>query len=68
MKLKLIKGVVIAGRPGLAVGDVFEHPEAGSLIAAGYCEEAKESPEPQEIVTREPEIENRDFKPRKKGK
>lgn len=75
MRLKLIKSVVIEGRPGLRVGDEFEVAKDSGLVAAGYAVVVggeKDAPvveqaRPLPIETREPEVETRDPKFRRKG-
>lgn len=76
MRLRLIKSVVIEGRPGLRVGDEFEVAKDSGLVAAGYAvvvggekdapvvEQARPLPT---VETREPEVETRDPKFRRKG-
>lgn len=61
MKLKLIKPVVIQGRPGVLLGSVFEIEDRRGfeLLQLRIAEPARDvAPDP--IQTREPEVENRD--------
>ena len=74
MRLRLIKSVVIEGHPGLHVGDVFEVANGNNLVAAGYAvvvggdaAETNVASQPHPIETREPEVEARDPKFRRKG-
>jgi hypothetical protein len=74
MRLRLIKSVVVEGRPGLQVGDVFEVSQDSGLVASGYAVvvggdavETSVASQPHPIETREPEIESREPKFRRKG-
>ena len=74
MRLRLIKSVVVEGRPGVQVGDVFEVSKDSGLVAAGYAvvvggdaAETNVASQPHPIETREPEVEARDPKFRRKG-
>lgn len=63
MKIKIKDSIVIAGYPGVGLGDVIEVPDpvARGLINVGY---AVEFYSPPEIVeSRSPEVENRDIQP-----
>jgi hypothetical protein len=65
MKIRLLSGVVIKGKPGVRVGDVVDvsYNDAMELCGPGFAEvvsddAAKVTPEPVQV--REPEVENRD--------
>lgn len=64
MKIQIKRSVVVAGFPGVQVGDVIDAPEevAGNLIIEGIAAPWRESAlaPPEGIETREPEIEQRD--------
>ena len=71
MRLKLIQPVVIAGHPGLGVGDIFEDSDRGLLA---FCVEVNDEPvketprpvvDPFVVENREPELENRDPVPKR---
>ena len=75
MRLRLIKSVVVEGRPGVQVGDEFESSSGSYLVATGCAvvvgekgapvvEQARPLPT---VETRDPEVETRDPKFRRKG-
>ena len=66
MRVRLVKPIVVQNHPGVQPGDVFdvEHNEGIHLIGWGYVVEVTYTESRMnEIQSREPAIENRDFTP-----
>ncbi len=71
-KIRMTKGVVVKGHPGVSVGDEIDVAWhlADQLVIEGLAEEVKEvkASIAEVIETREPEVEAREPQPKAKGK